>query len=92
MNRVVLAVLVCLAFANTQSASAEDYPARPIRIVVPFSAGGAIDIRARMMAKGLGEDFGQSVFVENKPGASGNTGAETREFEAVRQIRARRAV
>jgi tripartite-type tricarboxylate transporter receptor subunit TctC len=76
MSRLVLTVLVCLTAIGARSASAENYPSRPIRIVVPFSAGGAIDILARVMAKGLTEDFGQSVFVENKPGASGNIGAE----------------
>ena len=76
MPRIVLVALVCLTAIGARSAYAENYPTRPIRIVVPFSAGGAIDILARMMAKGLTEEFGQSVFIENKPGASGNIGAE----------------
>lgn len=76
MTRIILAVLMCFTVGAARPASANDYPNRPIRIVVPFSAGGAIDILARMMAKGLTEDLGQSVYVENKPGASGNIGAE----------------
>jgi len=50
MSRLVLTVLVCLTAIGARSASAENYPSRPIRIVVPFSAGGAIDILARVMA------------------------------------------
>ncbi|HEY9280744.1 MAG TPA: tripartite tricarboxylate transporter substrate binding protein [Eoetvoesiella sp.] len=56
-------------------AQASGYPQRPIRLVVPFAAGGAIDIVARRVADALGQDLGQSLVVENKPGAAGNIGA-----------------
>ena len=58
------------------SANAEDYPARPVRIVVSFSAGGPTDIVGRVIAQKLSELFGQQFFVENKVGAGGNIGAD----------------
>jgi len=58
-------------------ASAEDYPSRPVRLVVGFPPGAATDIVGRLMAQGLSEHLGQQVFVENKPGAASNLGAET---------------
>ncbi|XDF33248.1 tripartite tricarboxylate transporter substrate binding protein [Paracidovorax avenae] len=53
---------------------AATYPEQPITLVVPFSAGGGADNAARILAKGLGEVSGQSVIVDNKPGASGSIG------------------
>jgi len=57
-------------------ALAQDYPNKPIRIVVPYSPGGGTDAVARLLAQRLTSDLGQSVFVENKPGASANIGTE----------------
>jgi len=56
------------------SSAAAAYPDRPIKLLVPFGVGGPVDIVARVMAPLLGEVLGGSVFVENKPGASGNLG------------------
>jgi tripartite-type tricarboxylate transporter receptor subunit TctC len=58
------------------SALAEDYPSHPIRIIVPFGAGGSTDIAARLVANALSQTFGQQVYVENKSGAEGNIGLE----------------
>ncbi len=59
------------------AAVAQDWPQRPVRLVVPYSAGGGTDSVARMLAQKLGDAFGQRFIVENKPGASGMIGAQT---------------
>lgn len=69
--------LVAAAFAvvGTQ-ASAQSYPVRPIRFIVPFPAGGVNDIIARIVAQKMSEALGQQVFVDNRPGAGGNIGTD----------------
>ena len=66
--------LVLLA-AVTQC-GAQTYPARPIRAIVPYAAGGGVDVVARLIAPRLGERLGQQVVIDNRPGATGNIGAE----------------
>jgi tripartite-type tricarboxylate transporter receptor subunit TctC len=67
---------VCGAAMLSSAARAESYPERPVKIIVPYPAGGSNDIIARILAQKLGEKEGQSFFVENRAGASGNIGAE----------------
>ena len=58
------------------AAAAEDYPARPVRVVAGFAAGGGVDITARLIGQWLNERLGQSFVVENRTGAGGNIGTE----------------
>lgn len=74
MRRGVIAVLVVLL--GTLSASAQDWPTKSVRIVVPFAAGATPDVVARLVADYLHDKTGQAFVVENKPGASGNTGTD----------------
>ena len=65
------------ALAQSTAANAgASYPARPIRMIVPFPAGGATDILARALSQKLGEKIGQPVIVDNRPGAGGTIGAD----------------
>jgi tripartite-type tricarboxylate transporter receptor subunit TctC len=78
MQRVCRLVMLGLWFlaASSGMATAQDFPARPIRMVVPYPAGGSNDIIARIVAQKLSESIGQNVIVENRGGAGGNIGAE----------------
>ena len=76
----VVAGALLATLGNTPDASAQEtvgvYPNQPIRIVVPFSAGGATDITARIIGQKMAEEWGVTVIIENKPGATGSIAAE----------------
>ena len=72
--RRLLAAATLLAIAPT--VSAQDYPTKPIRVIVPFAPGGGSDFIARFMAQRLSELLGKPFVIENKPGAGGNLGTE----------------
>ncbi|WP_404300299.1 Bug family tripartite tricarboxylate transporter substrate binding protein [Alicycliphilus denitrificans] len=74
-RRTLLASLaVAAAGALPLGAAAQNYPTKPVTIIVPFSAGGTTDILARIVGQGLTAELGQPVVVDNKPGAGGNIG------------------
>src|SRR5262245_28179269 len=66
---LALAILACVP------AAAQDYPTRPVTIVVPFAAGGGTDIVARLLAQKLEQRLGKSFLIDNKPGAGSTIGA-----------------
>ncbi len=76
VHRFLRTAAFSFGFALALSAHAQDYPVRPIRIVVPYPAGGSADLLPRIFAEKLGAKWGQPVLVENRPGAGGNIGAE----------------
>jgi len=71
--RTLLAVLACAVFG---AARAQSYPSKPIRLIVPYAAGGTSDILARQLGPKITEAWSQPVVIENKTGANGNVGAD----------------
>jgi tripartite-type tricarboxylate transporter receptor subunit TctC len=74
--RVLLALAAFVLALQSGNAAAAGFPDRPVRIVVPFPAGGSNDVIARLLAAKLSEFWGQSVVIDNRSGAGGNLGAE----------------
>ena len=72
IDRIALTLMLALAAASTPAA---DYPSRPIKIIVPFGAGGVTDSTARITARAIEKSLGQPVVVENKPGGDGSIAA-----------------
>ncbi|MBN9088001.1 MAG: tripartite tricarboxylate transporter substrate binding protein [Reyranella sp.] len=74
--RVLAAVVTAFALVAAAGAQAQPYPDKPVRLVVPFPAGSGTDIVGRILAQKMTEDFGQTVLVDNRPGASTIVGTE----------------
>jgi tripartite-type tricarboxylate transporter receptor subunit TctC len=75
-HRLFTALMLATAAALAPSAQAQTYPAKPVRVVVAFTAGGTTDILARLVTQQLSERLNQQFVIDNKPGAGGNIGTE----------------
>ena len=76
LSRRLVLLAGALTLALPQLATAQSWPTKPIKLVIPFAAGGTTDILGRLLAQQLTKDLGQNVIVENKGGAGGNIAAE----------------
>ena len=76
MNKNKYLACVAVALPGLASAQTDNFPTKPLRIVVPFAPGGSVDIISRLIAPKMGEFLGQQVIVDNRAGASGNIGTE----------------
>jgi tripartite-type tricarboxylate transporter receptor subunit TctC len=77
-RRRLLRLAACAAgLPLARIAKAQAYPVKPVRVIVPFAAGGPTDVFARLIALGLSRSFGQQFYVDNQPGAGGNLGMGT---------------
>ena len=74
MNKLIAAA--CCVWCVVGVAAAQNYPTKTIRIIVPYPAGGTSDILARLLSAKLNDVFGQTLIVDNRPGANGNIGAD----------------
>jgi tripartite-type tricarboxylate transporter receptor subunit TctC len=77
MRLTRMSLLLCIALVATLAKSnSDDWPTRPVKIIVAYPAGGTVDVVARALAQKLGQSLGQSFYIENRPGGSGNSGAD----------------
>ena len=75
-RRVLVGLSAAALFYGTLDARAQDWPQRPIKVIVPFGPGGGADIIGRIIAQALQDRLGQPVVIENRPGAAGTLGNE----------------
>ena len=76
MKRTILGLALAAAMAASGAAGAQDFPTRPMTMVIPFAAGGPTDLLGRVVAAKMGEILKQNVIVENVGGAGGQTGSK----------------
>jgi tripartite-type tricarboxylate transporter receptor subunit TctC len=76
MKWLVVALTFVTAALGPGPASAQSYPTKPIRVIVPFAAGGAVDVLARLVSAKMSDSIGQPVIIENRAGAAGNVAAD----------------
>src|SRR5947209_13756588 len=76
MTKLIWAIACAFAFGFAQPASAQDYPNKPIKLIVSFGPGGGADIVGRILGQSMAEKLGQPVVIENRPGAAGTIGNE----------------
>ena len=76
MNRLSFLFMACLCLALPAAVSAQAYPSKPIRMIVPFPGAALNDAIARAIAQSLSQSWGQPVIVENRAGANGNIGTD----------------
>src|SRR6266478_3883113 len=74
MKKIVRLVALCAALIVSRSTFAQQYPSKPVRVVVPFPPGGVTDIAGRLIAQKLSERLGHQFYIENISGAGGNLG------------------
>ena len=74
MTTIIRFIAVCAALLVSGAAFAQQYPNKPVKILIPFPAGGVTDIAGRLIAQKLSERLGQQFYIENQPGAGGNLG------------------
>jgi tripartite-type tricarboxylate transporter receptor subunit TctC len=74
--RILPLLLLCLILPTAHTVAADNYPAKPIRLVVPFPPGGPADALARVVGEKIGASMGKPIIIDNRPGAGGNIGME----------------
>src|SRR5881227_2081044 len=74
MTMIIRMIAVCAALLVSGAAFAQQYPTKPVKILIPFPAGGVTDIAGRLIAQRLSEKLGQQFYIENQAGAGGNLG------------------
>jgi tripartite-type tricarboxylate transporter receptor subunit TctC len=75
MRNLLFVVVFVIAFGSVETATAQVYPSRPITMIVPFAAGGGMDVNARIVSEHMSRTLGQRIVIENIPGAGGTTGS-----------------
>src|SRR5947207_5174982 len=76
MKNSLMRFLAGAALAVSLPCAAQQYPAKPILMLMPLQAGSAVDVMIRIVAQKMGENLGQQIVIENQPGAAGSIGAE----------------